>query len=103
MRVCLFYVSVQQSYSRGEETVSESGCPAADAAEPPARGQHGKQSMVGVGGVRGDALGSGPAAFMPNVLDGGERGPDDSLLCPHHPACGSNYLYGCLSFCYYLS
>ncbi len=49
MRVYLLCVSVQQSYGQGEETVSESGRPAADAAEPPARGQHGKQSMVGVG------------------------------------------------------
>lgn len=85
-------MSVQQSYSWGEETVSEPGRPAGDAAEPPARGQHGKQSMVGVGGVRGDALGSGQTAFMANVPDGGEQGSDDSLLCPHHPTSSSNYL-----------
>ena len=43
-----------------------------DAAEPPARVQHGSQSVVRMGGVRGDALGSGQAAFLPNVPDGGE-------------------------------
>ena len=33
-----------------------------DAAEPPARVQHGKQSVVRVGGVRGDGLWSGSAS-----------------------------------------
>ena len=32
--------------------------------------------MVGMGGVRGDALDSGLAALLPNVLNGGERGPE---------------------------
>ena len=36
---------------RGDEAVVESGCSAFDAAEPPTRGQRGKQSMMGVEGV----------------------------------------------------
>ena len=40
--------------------------------------------MVGMGGVRGDVLGSGQATLMPYVLDEGERGPNDFLHCPHH-------------------
>ena len=44
-------VSVQQSSGEWKETVSESWRPAVNAAEPPAGGQHGEQSMVGMGGV----------------------------------------------------
>ena len=44
--------------ARGEETVTEPRCPTVDAAKP-ARVQHGKQSVLRVDGVGGDALGSG--------------------------------------------
>ena len=53
---------VPQSNGLGEETVTEPRCPTVDAAEPPARVQHGKQSVVRVGGVRGDGLWSGSAS-----------------------------------------
>ena len=29
-------------------------------------------------------MGSGQAALLPNVPDGGERGPGDFLCCSHH-------------------
>jgi hypothetical protein len=60
--VYLLAVGVQQSNGQGEGTVTEPRCPTMDAAEPPARVQHGKQSVVRVGGVRGDGLWSGSAS-----------------------------------------
>lgn len=41
--------------------------------------------MAGVGGVGQDPVGFGSASAICNVFDGGERGPDDLLRCPHHP------------------
>ena len=75
---------IKQSDGQGKVAVSESGCSAADAAEPSARRQGGEQSMLEVGGVGEDPVCSGSAAAICYILDGGERGLDDLLRCPHH-------------------
>ena len=56
-----------------EKAVTEPCGPAPNAAGPLSRGQHGKKSMVRVGGVSDNNPSSGHAAFGSNILNGGER------------------------------
>ena len=62
---------VQQSDDIGEKSVTEPCGPAPNAAEFLSRGQHGKQSMVRVGGVSDNIPSLGYAALGSNVLNGG--------------------------------
>ena len=52
--------------------------------EPFSRGQHGKQSMVRVGGASDNIPRPGHAALGSSVLNGEERSPNVLLHCPHH-------------------
>lgn len=55
----------------GEKMASQSGHFVADTAEPSVRGKSQKQSIVGVGGVRCDALHPGQETLMTNNTDRG--------------------------------
>lgn len=83
--MCVSKSSTRDNSSSGEEAVSQSAGPCSEGSVAPPRGQEGKESRVGMGGVPKDAARSMQVAFPLDISDGRKWSPCVALGMFHHP------------------